>query len=404
MLFNFKAQNLLTKEIIEDSREAIDRLHLSQDLKKENFILLSAEEKTGGVSAFQKINEAIVRIKLHDKIVFASNLSAMMKAGLALSHSLSVLSRQTKNPKFKRVIDSLINDVNGGKPLSEAMAKFPKVFSAVMVAMVSAGEQSGDLPGSLKIVSDQMEKSYALRKKVKGALMYPSVVILAMIIIGILMLMFVVPNLTATFVEFKVELPLTTKIVISMSNFLRDNTFIFIGLIGAGGFAVYKFHQTKRGKRNFDFLWLHMPLISGIVKNYNSAVTARTLSSLIASGVSMIESIEITSKVVQNSYYQEVLIEAGQGVSKGNPLSQFFQKRENLYPILVGEMALVGEETGKLSEMLLNIAVFYENEVEAITKDMSTIIEPFLMLMIGGAVGFFAVSMIQPMYAISSGV
>lgn len=404
MLFNFKAQNLLTKEIIEDSREAIDRLHLSQDLKKENFILLSAEEKTGGVSAFQKINEAIVRIKLHDKIVFASNLSAMMKAGLALSHSLSVLSRQTKNPKFKRVIDSLINDVNGGKPLSEAMAKFPKVFSAVMVAMVSAGEQSGDLPGSLKIVSDQMEKSYALRKKVKGALMYPSVVILAMIIIGILMLMFVVPNLTATFVEFKVELPLTTKIVISMSNFLRDNTFIFIGLISAGGFAVYKFHQTKRGKRSFDFLWLHMPLISGIVKNYNSAVTARTLSSLIASGVSMIESIEITSKVVQNSYYQEVLIEAGQGVSKGNPLSQFFQKRENLYPILVGEMALVGEETGKLSEMLLNIAVFYENEVEAITKDMSTIIEPFLMLMIGGAVGFFAVSMIQPMYAISSGV
>jgi type IV pilus assembly protein PilC len=294
-----------------------------------------------------------------------------------------------------------MEDISSGKTLSGAMARHPDVFSPVFVAMVGAGEESGQLADSLRIVAGQLDKSFALQRKVRGAMMYPAIIMFVMIVIGILMLIFVVPNLVSTFAEFKVELPLSTRIVIGLSGLLRSYVIYLLAAVIFIGFLTYKWLKTYAGRRTLDFVLLHMPLIGGIVKQVNAATTARTLSSLISSGVNMLEALDITQKVVQNTYYKDVILKARDGVEKGQPLSGFFQREEKLYPILLGEMAEVGEETGKLSDMLLNIATFYEAEVDAITKDMSTIIEPFLMLFIGVAVGFFAISMVQPMYAIS---
>ena len=218
------------------------------------------------------------------------------------------------------------------------------------------------------------------------------------------MLVFIVPTLTATFKELNVALPISTQVIIFISDFLRNHyliSLIIFVVISMGGYIIKK---TKFGKRFFDYIALHIPLISPIVKEINSARTARTLASLLSSGVELIESVQITGMVLQNSYYKEVLEEAEKEVQKGIPLSALFIKKENLYPIFVGEMMGVGEETGAFSDILLQVALFYEDEVERKTKDMSTIVEPFLMIVIGLAVGFFAVSMISPTYTVMNNI
>lgn len=404
MQFKYKAHKANEENFIEGEIEAEDKFHLSRQMRDRGVVLISAEQKGGKWFDFTRLNEVVVTIKLHDKVTFANNLSAMISAGLSLSRALEVLERQTKNVKFKRAIHEILTGINSGTSLSDSMLKFPNIFSDVFVAMVAAGEESGQLPQSLKILGDQMEKTYILQRKVRGAMVYPAVILIAMFIIGFLMLTFVVPNLISTFKEFNVELPISTQVVIFISDLLVNYWVYTLVMVGLLVFAIYKILHTKMGKKVFDFTILHIPMISGIVKQINSATTARTMSSLIASGVSMVGSLDITTRVLQNSYYKNVLIKAREGVQKGEPLSGFFQHDEKLFPILVGELTEVGEETGKLADMLANIATFYENEVESITKDMSTIIEPVLMIFIGIFVGFFAISMIQPIYSITSAI
>ena len=391
-------------DIVEDVMDAEDRYALIDDLKKQGKEVISVEEEKSGGDMMEFLNRLLARIKLQDKIVFTKNLSAMLEAGLSLSRALSILERQTKNVKFKYVIGALSKGINKGDSFSDGLAKFPKAFSSLFVSMVRAGEESGSLSGSLKIVGDQLEKSYILKKKIKGAMMYPIIVVGAMFMIGVLMLIYVVPTLTATFKELEVELPASTKLVIAISDFLAEHTLLSFAIIIIVIFSFIFSLKTKRGKRVLEFVILRVPIIGKIAKQSNSARTARTLSSLLSSGVDMIGAISITRDVVQNSYYKEVLEEAGTSVQKGIPLSESFKKREDLYPILVGEMVEVGEETGKLSDMLLQVAIFYENEVDTATKNISTIVEPFLMVIIGIVVGFFALSMITPMYSLSDAI
>jgi len=391
-------------EIIEAFMDAEDKYSLAETLKKQGKNVIFTEEQKSAGEFMKSLNRLIVKVKLQDKIIFTKNLSAMTAAGLALSRSLNILERQTKNVTFKDIINSLSTEINKGGSFSDGLSKFPKVFSSLFVSMVRAGEESGNLSGSLKIVGDQLEKSYILRKKIKGAMMYPMIVVGAMVLIGILMLMYVVPTLTDTFKELDVELPASTQFVIFISDFLAGNPFLSFGIILSSIFGFIFSIKTKRGRRVSEFIVLRIPIIGKIAKQANSARTARTLSSLLSSGVDMVGAISITRNVVQNSYYKEVLESAEASIQKGIPLSVSFKKREDLYPILVGEMIEVGEETGKLSEMLLQVAIFYENEVDMATKNISTIIEPFLMVIIGIVVGFFALSMITPMYSLSDAI
>lgn len=404
MKFTYKAQKK-DGEIVKGEIEAVDKFALARTMKEEGSFLISAEpQKDRGSQIMVTLNKLFSSIKPEEKISFIRNLGSMIEAGLPLTRALAVLGRQTKNPAFKEVIDEVSQSITKGSDLAVALSKHEDIFSAITIAMIRAGERSGTLAGALKIVALQLEQGHLLVKRVKGAMIYPSIIITAMIIVGILMLIFVVPALTGTFKELGVELPVATKVLIGVSDFLRNNAILSLVLVVALGVGVFFGLRSPRGRRLTDFAVVHIPVIGTIAKQVNAARTTRTLSSLLSSGVDMVEAISITRNVVQNSYYQEILDEAGDRVQKGVPLSSVFADHEDLYPLLVGEMISVGEETGKLSAMLMNVTVYYEEEVTRVTKDLSTIIEPILMVVIGGGVGFFAYSMITPLYSVLGGI
>lgn len=352
----------------------------------------------------EKINSAISRIKQDELVMFTRNLSSMIKAGLALSRALSVIERQTKNPKMKTTIAQIRETIDKGESFHVALKAFPKVFSQLYIAMVRAGEESGGLVNTLQTISLQLERSSSLKKKIKGAMIYPAIVISVMVIIGVLMMIFVVPTLTDTFTKMNIELPLTTRIIIGTSTLFSNHMILVLGALIGFIVGMVAFARSRFGKRIIHFTIIRLPVIGQIVKQTNSAYTARTLSSLLSSGVDVIGAIKITEDVLQNVYYKEVLKKAAVHVEKGSPLSEIFIAHEKLYPILVGEMVSVGEETGQISQMLTELAIFYETEVEQKTKDLSTIIEPILMVTIGGGVGFFALAMIAPIYSISDSI
>jgi len=270
--------------------------------------------------------------------------------------------------------------------------------------MVAAAEETGKLPEALKLISEQLEKSYALRRKIIGALIYPSVIVVAIVAIGILMMIFLIPTLSATFRELNVPLPLSTRLVIGLSDFLVNNILVVLaGLVLLIVFSLW-WPKTELGKKIMSWLLLHIPFVNKLTRQVNSAVIMRTTSSLVSAGVSLTKTMAITEKVVQNYYYQQVMVEALDKVQKGISLSVIFSAHQNLFPIFASEMSSVGEETGKLPELLLKGAIFFEDEVDQVTKNLSTVIEPVLMIIIGLAVGLFAVSMIGPMYSLSNAI
>jgi len=402
--FKYKVRDISGNETVGDI-EAADRFAAASDLRDAGKTVVSVEEsKSRDVPGLAFLNSLFGRVKMRDLIVFSHNLSSMMTAGLSLSRALSILGRQTTNPTFKATIETLIEEISHGNTLSSGMTKFPKVFSPIFVAMVRAGEESGGLAEALLIIGDQLEKSYLLKKKIKGAMIYPAVVISALFIIAILMFIYVVPTLATTFKDLNTELPTSTKIIIWISDFLSNHLLIGLLALVAVIVAVMSALRTKVGHRVFEASLFHLPIVGNLVRQSNSALTTRTLSSLLSSGVDMLEAITITKDVMQNSYYKEVMQIASDRVQKGIPLSSVFVEKNKIYPLLVGEMIEVGEETGKLSEMLMNVALFYESEVDSATKNMSTIIEPLLMVFIGASVGFFAISMITPMYSVMSNI
>ncbi len=392
-------------EVYKGVGEAADRFELYGIVRQEGGKIISLEESGGNNwRSMAYWNAKISRVSEYEKILFSRNLGAMLGAGLTLSRALAVIERQTKNPKMSLVISQISSDVRRGETLHAALAKFPGVFSKLFIAMVRAGEEGGDLSSSLSVTSDQMERMYELKKKIRGALIYPCIILIAIFGIGILMMTEVVPTLAQTFKEMDADLPSSTKFVIGISDFLVQYTFLAIGGIVGIAVLLYVIAHTPWGKRGSDFFFLHVPLIGVMVREVNAARTSRTLASLLSSGVDVITSLDIVGEVVQNSYFRQVVKDASVAIGAGQPLSAAFMRREDLYPAFVGEMMAVGEETGQVAEMLKRLAIFYEGEVDRKTKDMSTIIEPFLMLIIGGAVGFFAVSMISPIYSLSENI
>jgi type IV pilus assembly protein PilC len=324
----------------------------------------------------------------------------MIRSGLSLFRALSVLKKQTKNSALDKILISLSADINAGKTFSSALEKFPGVFSKLFISMTRAGEESGNLANALSDIGLNLEKSHNLTKKVKGALIYPGVIMSAMVVIGVLMFAFVVPTLANTFKSLGVTLPFSTRLLIFFGNFFSRNLILTFVIILGAGFGLYLIFRAQSMAKYIDFVIMKIPVISNLTKELNTARTARTMSSLLLSGVSITRALEITEDVVQNIYYKKVLNEAKEVVEKGAPFSQAFETHTDLYPIMMSEMIQVGEETGKLSDMLLQVASFYEEEVENKTKNLSIIIEPVLMILIGTGVGFFAISMISPLYSV----
>jgi type IV pilus assembly protein PilC len=392
----------LTGQRIGGNEVAVSERELAHVLKARGLVLVrsSAQTEKKQGSAFSHFFAGFFGVSLAEKLMFTRNLKVMVGAGIALPKALEILTLQAKQKQLKVALQDLREKVLQGHTLSQAMEMHPQVFSELFSNMVKVGEESGTLDNILSQLVLQLEKQYELKSRIQGALMYPAVILLAMIGIGVLMIVVVVPKLALTFRELNIPLPLTTRFVIGLGEFLTERWYIALALLAGGIVGFWRFFKTPKGKALKDSLLFHFPVVAGIVLKTNAATTVRTLSSLIGSGVPIVRSLEITSRVLGSSKFREALALSALEVGKGVKLSQALKAYTNLYPLLVVHMVEVGEETGKSAEVLSKLADFYEEEVGNATKNLAAVIEPLLMLFIGGVVGFFAVSMVQPMYSI----
>jgi len=379
---------------------------LAAQLRADGYVLTSFKEIGGNKKNKPKIKlfNRFISISLTDKLMFTRNLSVMIASGLPLSKAIKNISFQTKKKKFKSILDEVYSDIQAGNSFADGLTKYPGIFDDLFVNMIRVGEASGNLEEVLNILALQLEKEHELTSKVKGAMTYPAVIVVAMIGIAIIMLTYILPKMLSVFTDMKVQLPPTTMFVIAISNALRHHgvliAIIFILLL----FFLKIFLMTTAGKKTVSFLVIKTPIVSNIVIKVNCARFARIYSALLKSGVSVVESLKIISQTLTNYYYKRAIEDSVKQIQKGINLSNIIAKKPKIFPVLVTQMIQVGEETGKTETVLLKLAEFYENEVSQVSKNMSAIIEPVLMILIGSAVGFFAVSMLQPMYSIMNNI
>ena len=382
--------------------EIEDLEEFEEKLKSEGFFLVSIKEKKE--KSWRNIFSFFSSVSSKEKIFFTRNLAVMLSAGLSLSRALNTLSFQTKNKKFKEIILKIKDEIEKGKSFSETLGLFKDVFSEFYQSIVMVGEESGTLVDSLQMIAKQLERENELKSRITGALIYPAVIILAMVGIAILMLVVVIPKLAETFFELGVSLPLSTRIVISLGLFLQKNIFILIPFFIFLFLFLRLFLRTKSGKRFFSFFSLRIPILSNVFKTAIYASLLRNVSTLISAGVALPRALEITAQTLGNLYYRESFLECKEKIKKGEKLSDALKGFPRLYPPLLVEMVAVGEETGESSSILLKLASFYEKEVLRFTKNLTSIIEPVLILVIGVAIGFFAFSVIQPIYSLVNAI
>ncbi len=385
--------------------EAKNTHQLSQKLHAQGFVLIKAQlSKELKKQKFNIDLPTFGGVPLTEKMFFVRNLQVMIAAGLPLPRAIKSLSKQVKTPEFKKALSEIKDKVVEGKSLSEAMSYYPSVFPQILRSMVKVGEESGTLEKVLGVLSAQMEKEHILISRVQGAMIYPIIIVCAMIAVGALMLIMVVPKLAETFEDLNIELPVTTKIIINFGTFVANYWhLLFLGLII---FVIFlrRILKIQAVKKISDRIFLRVPIISSIVKATNSAYATRNLSSLIGAGVSLPRSLEITAGTLGNFYFKTAMNEAAEKVIKGGKLSEVLASYKNVYPLIVIQMIAVGEETGETSAILSKLADFFEEEVSTTTKNLASVIEPVLMIIIGITIGFFAVSMVQPMYSMLGSV
>ena len=396
-----------TGEIIKGEREAESEKILAQALKTEGLFLLKAQTRAAGslflgggsLANLSDILSKLRPIGIVEKMFFTRNLGVMINAGLSITKAMDALMEQTTNAKFRGILADISNSIIKGKALADSISPHEAVFGALFVHMVEAGEASGKLTLVLKLLADQMKKDYDLRRRVRGALMYPGIILIALFGIGALMMIYVVPTLTSVIKELGAELPLSTKFIIFLSDLLLNySLWVLLGLV-IFGIGLWRAVKTTKGKEIFDKVIIKAPLFGSLIKKLNAARFTRMLAYLITSGVPIVKALDICSKVLGNSVYQKAIAGAAAEIQKGKQLHEILGVHKKIFEPIVIQMLKVGEETGKVSSMLLRIAIFFEEDVTETTKNLSTIIEPILMVFIGGAVGFFAVSMLQPIYS-----
>ena len=357
-----------------------------------------SEVGSGGGVATMQIGAFTKPVKAKSLQIFSRQFATMIEAGLNVVGALVILEEQTNDQTLALVVVELRKDVEGGLLLSEAMAKHPKVFSRLYVSMVEAGEAAGILDIVLDRVAFQIEKQEAIRRRVKGAMIYPTMVLIfaTMVLIG--MLMFLVPIFVKIFAQLNGQLPTLTQYVLYASNFLRGYWFIVIPTLIASPFIFKKWKTTEKGRQTWDRFKLKVPMkIGDTVLKVTMARFSRTLSTLVASGVDIIKALEITGQTAGNWVIEDALAGVRAKVHEGIPIAQPLVEND-VFPPMVSQMVKIGEETGELEKMLSKIADFYEDEVDAAVQSLTSIIEPVMMLGVGVMVGIVIISMYMPMF------
>lgn len=366
------------------------------------------------------------KVKLKDLVVFTRELSTMISAGVPLTRSLSTLANQIENKYFKEVVTGINHDVESGMPLADAMAKYPRVFSDIYVNMVRAGETGGILDDILKRLATQVEKDASIRKKIRSAMAYPIVILSVTVVAFFGIMLFIIPKLGKILTDLggpHAQLPPYTRAMLGISNFLvghsithsiplvnkipiinsLPNVVFILALMAAGLVYFRRYIRTEEGRYKWHSLLLRLPIVGNIIAKVAIARFSRTFSSLMSSGVSVLEALEVTGKAVGNKVIQKELMDVAEAVKNGQPLGKRLVEAK-FFPPIVGQMMSVGEETGKIDEVLVKVADFYEEEVDAVIDSLASIIEPVMIIVLGGVVGLIAASVMGPIANLSKSI
>jgi len=388
--------------------EAADKAAVSQLLTKQGFKPLLIKEKKSGFDPnnLQFSWLKVKKVKTKDLVIFTRQLSTMINAGVPLVRSLNTLNEQTASSKLKETLNVVGKDVESGISFAEALEKHPNVFGAIYTNMVKAGEAGGILDDILKRLAMQQEKDASIRKKIKSASTYPAVLLVITIIAFFALMTFVVPRIGQIVTDLAGDdavLPLQTRVLLGISDFMISYWFIFLGLIVGGAIALRRYIKTPKGRRNWHRLLLKTPVIKTVITKVAIARFSRIFSSLMAAGVSVLDSINVTADAIGNVVIAEELKEAGKAVTAGQQLSEPLAVSKH-FPPIVAQMLAVGEETGQTDEVLVKVADFYEEEVDALVDSLSSIIEPVMIVVMGAMVGLIASAVIGPISELSQSI
>ncbi len=399
MRFTFKAkdENGVLKRGTIDANDQESAITL---LQKNNLIPISVENADGNKSLSQKVEELTSKVKMKDILLFYREFSTLVNAKVPVSNALQTIYEQAENPVLRPVIKELIADIEDGASISDAFSKHPKIFSELSVNMIRSGEVSGNLQGAIDYVTTTTEQNYLLISKVRGALLYPAFVIGVAFIVGLIMTIVILPKLSDVIRDLGVETPWYTDMMMAFGDFMKSYWWIVIGALVflVGGLVYYL--RTDEGKKEWDRIQLKIPVIGDLMKYVYLTRFSENLSVLIAGGIPIVKALEIIADVVNNSVYKKIILDSAEDVKVGGDIhSGFFGKEE--IPPMVARMLKVGEETGRMSEILDDLARFYRGEVDQITRNLSTLIEPILIVVLGVGVGFLVVSVLLPIYNIA---
>ena len=395
--FNYKAKNE-HGETVNGKVEARDVHQASQVLRSRQLIVISVTKQ--GESLFGSLNKQLMGVNEDDIVNFTRQLSTMVTAGLSLNEALHILNQQSK-PAMMSLIEELLRDVEGGSTFAQALDKHPKVFLRIYIQLVRAGETAGVLDEMLARLADNLEKSKEFRGKTQGALIYPGIVISALLIVAGIMMVFVIPQLTEMYDDFGAELPFLTQLLIDMSDLMVAYWWLLIAGIVAAVAAFRAWLKTHAGQRAFSAFVLKIPLYGQLKQKIIMTEFARTLSLLLTAGISLLQALEVATEAISSLLYREELEIAKKKIEKGIPLGQAMSNYE-LFPQILVQMISVGEETGKLDEVLMKLAVYFQSESEQAVKNMTTALEPMIMIVLGLGVGVMVVAIIMPIYDLTS--
>lgn len=399
MKFKYKAVSVSGVEQL-GKIEAGSRERAIELLQKHKLVVISIQE-TRELVSFKSFSAIFHRVSHKKIVIFSKELSILLMAGVSLVESLRIQYEQEESPYFKEQIFKVSNMVEDGVPFSVALSRFPNIFSNFFVNIVRSGEESGKMQESLLHLSDYIEKQYLLTSKVKSALIYPAVIFGGFAVVGVAMMVFVVPQLISIFDGTDQELPLPTKVLIFVSDFMQHNIILIILAVGISVYLIKKYVGTTSGKEKVDSLILKLPQFSTIFKKFYVARFAENLSMLISSGIPIINALQISGDVVGNTVYQKIIYNSVDEVKIGGSIAYSFERSDQLPP-LVPKMIRVGERTGKLDIVLKDIAEFYTKEVDIAVDGLTAIIEPIMIFTLGGAVAALVAAILMPIYQMTT--
>jgi len=399
MKFNFQAKNS-EGEVREGRIEASNRNEAISVLQEKGLIPISLKDENESNNFLYDIEKIWSSVNQQELAVFYRQFSTLVEAKVSITVALKAIEEQTEDKLLGSVLIEMIGDIEDGMALSESMMKHTEVFSSLAINMVRAGEISGNLQKSISFIADNTEKAYQLNSKVKSALMYPSFVLGAAVFIGFVVFTIVLPKLTRVFDDMNVDIPWYTRLIMDAGNFMQSFWWAVLIAIGAGVVGILYYVKTDSGKDDLDQIKLKIPIIKKMLKYVYISRFSENLSILLVGGIPIVKALVIVGDIVDNGVYRKIILRAADEVKTGGVMSSVFVRYEEFPPILA-KMIKVGEETGKISDVLNNIAAFYDQEIDRMTKNMTALIEPILIVALGIGVAILVFAILMPIYSLT---